>query len=354
MSKTNIAVVGCGRIAMNAHFPAFEQMENIHIKYACDLIEEKAAAMKEKYPDVEHVITDYKVALADPEVDAVYVLTPNYAHYTVTMDALKAGKHVFCEKPITVNYALSCEMAEAAKKAGKMLNIGVCNRFHRSVEELERMNREGRFGNIYHVYCSFRGFRSIPGLGGAFTTKAQSGGGVLIDWGVHFFDLILYILGGAKLKNLTCDAYCELAKDMKAYKHEGMWAEETADIENGTNDVDDFIAGHIRTDKASITFNGAWAQNIKHSEMFIDFLGDKGGARLNYGGFFEFCDGATLDAETPEYDIPNMYLAESVAFIDSIHSGIKARNHIDSILESAKLLDALYQSTEKKEEVVLG
>ena len=353
MSKLNIAVVGCGRIAMNAHFPAFAQMDTIHIKYACDLIEEKAQAMKEQYPDVEYVITDYKVALADPDVDAVYVLTPNYAHYTVAMDALKAGKHVFCEKPITVNYALSKEMADAANAAGKMLNIGVCNRFHKSVEELERLNREGKFGNIYHVYCSFRGFRSIPGLGGAFTTKAQSGGGVLIDWGVHFFDLILYILGGAKLKNLTCDAYCELAKDMKSYKYEGMWAEETADIENGTNDVDDFIAGHIRTDKASITFNGAWAQNIKKSEMFIDFLGDKGGARLNYGGFFEFCDGATLEETVEEYDIPNMYLNESIAFVESINSGIKARSHIDNVLETAKLLDALYQSAEKKAEITL-
>ena len=205
--KTTIGIIGCGRIAKNAHFPAFEKIEDIRIKYACDLILEKAQAMKDKYPAIEQVITDYKVALADPEVEAVYVLTPNYAHYTVTMDALRAGKHVFCEKPITVNYKLSCEMAEEANKKGLMLNIGVCNRYHKSVEMLEQLNREGKFGKLYHVYCSFRSFRSIPGLGGAFTNKEQSGGGVLIDWGVHFLDLILYILGGAKLQTLTCDAY---------------------------------------------------------------------------------------------------------------------------------------------------
>ena len=207
-NKIVIAVIGCGRIAQNAHFPAFSQMDNIRVKYACDLIEEKANAMKEKYAFVENVITDYKIALADNEVDCVYVLTPNYAHYTVTMDALRAGKHVFCEKPITVNYALSKEMEEEAEKQNKILNIGVCNRFNKSVEMLEEMNREGKFGNNYHVYCSFRAFRSIPGLGGDFTTKSQSGGGVLIDWGVHFLDLIIYVLGGAKIRNLTCDAYC--------------------------------------------------------------------------------------------------------------------------------------------------
>jgi predicted dehydrogenase len=267
------------------------------------------------------------------------------------MDALKAGKHVFCEKPITINYALSCEMAEEANKQGKMLNIGVCNRYNKSIEMLEELNREGKFGNIYHVYCSFRSFRSIPGLGGAFTTKTESGGGVLIDWGVHFLDLILYILGGAKLQNVTCDAYCEMAKDMKAYKYEYMWAEDTADVENGTNDVDDFISGYVRTDKASISFNGAWAQNIKQNEMFIDFLGDKCGARLTYGGKFEIYDGATLETITPEYDIPNMYLREDSAFIESIETGVKNRSHIDNILESAKLLDTLYQSAEKKGEI---
>ncbi len=354
MKEHVIAVVGCGRIAGDAHFPALTQIPEVRIKYACDLIEEKARSFKEKYPEkVENVITDYNVAFSDPEVDTVYVLTPNYAHYTVTMDALKAGKNVFCEKPITVNYALSCEMAEAANSRGLMLNIGVCNRFHRSVEMLEQMVREGRFGNIYHVYCSFRSFRSIPGLGGAFTTKTQSGGGALIDWGVHFLDLILYILGGAKIENLTCDTYSEMAKDMKSYRYESMWAEDTSDVENGTNDVEDFVTGYVRTDKASISFNGAWAQNINKRDMFVDFLGDKGGARLDYCGHFEFYNGETLETEAPDYEIPDMYLCEDVAFLEEIDSGVKNRSHIDNILESAKLLDYLYQSAAIKKEISL-
>lgn len=348
-----LAIIGCGRIADIAHFPTLSQIEDVRIKYACDIIPEKAEAMKEKYPKIEQTIKDYHIALADPEVDAVYVLTPNDVHYTVTMDALRAGKDVFCEKPITVNYAMSQEMAEEAEKQGRILNIGVCNRYHRSVEKLEQMNREGKFGNLYHVYCSFRSFRSIPGLGGAFTTKEHSGGGVLIDWGVHFLDLILYILGGAKLKNLTCDAYCEMAKDMKSYRYHSMWAENTADVENGTNDVDDFISGYIRTDKASISFNGAWAQNINKNEMFIDFLGDRGGARLTYGGKFEFYDGETLETVAPDYDIPNMYLCENRAFIESITTREKNRSNIINILESAKLLDALYRSSEQKRELEL-
>ena len=353
MNYPVVAVVGCGRIAKQAHFPAFEKIGNVRVKYACDLIEEKAQAMKDKYSFVENVITDYKVALADPEVEAVFVLTPNFVHYTVTMDALKAGKHVLCEKPITVNYALSVEMAEEAKKQGKILNIGVCNRYQGSVVKLEEMNRNGEFGKLYHVVCSFRSCRSIPGLGGAFTDKSQSGGGVLIDWGIHYLDLILYILGGAKLQTVTCDTYSEMAKDMKEYKYRSMWAEETKNVETGVNDVDDFVTGHVRTDKATISFNGAWAQNLDKGEAYIDFLGDKKGARLSYCGQFELFDGQTLETVKTEHELPDFYQSEDLAFFESVRSGEKNRNHIDNILESMKLLDTLYRSSAEKKEIAL-
>jgi hypothetical protein len=86
--------------------------------------------------------------------------------------------------------------------------------------------------------------------------------------------------------------------------------------------------------------------------MFIDFMGDKGGARLTYGGKFEFYDGATLETIAPEYDIPDMYLCEDRAFLESTDTLVKTKNHIDNILESAKLLDALYASAEEKKEIV--
>ena len=89
--------------------------------------------------------------------------------------------------------------------------------------------------------------------------------------------------------------------------------------------------------------------------MFIDFLGDKGGVRMNYGGNFTLYsekDG-TLYQESPSYDIPNMYQREDEDFIKSVRTGEKTRNHIDSVLESAKLLDYLYQSAENNKEIYL-
>ena len=138
---------------------------------------------------------------------------------------------------------------------------------------------------------------------------------------------------------------------MKEYKYNYMWAEDTSDVENGVNDVDDVISGYIRTDKASISFNGAWAQNVGVDEKYIDFLGDKMGARLNYCGQFTYWDAKTLESHTTDHDNPNFYTAEDKAFLESIETGEKNRNNIDNILESAKLLDCLYQSAAKRSEL---
>ena len=348
--KTTVAVIGCGRIADSAHFPALSGMEDVTIKYACYIIEQKAQQAKEKY-GAQYAITDYKEALSDSEVDAVFVLTPNFSHYGITMDALNAGKHVFCEKPITVNYPLAVEMADLANSKGLTLNIGVCNRFNKSVKEIRELALSGRLGNIYHVYCSFRAKRSIPGLGGAFTTKSESGGGVLIDWGIHFFDLILFILDGARIKSVSANTYSEMAKSIPDYKYETMWA--GPPVSDGINDVEDFVTGYIRTDRATISFNGAWAENIDDSsQMYVDFLGDKAGVRLTYGGHYRMLD-SELNVFQSEGDIPGHHKCEDEEFIKIIREGGKAVSHIDYILESQKLLDAIYESAEKNREVYL-
>lgn len=352
-NKIVLGIIGCGRVSGFAHFPALSKNKDCIIKYACDVIIEKALLRQKKYPMIENVITDYHEILQDPEVDAVYVLTPVDGHKDISIEALRAGKHVFCEKPISYTYEMACEMAKEAEKAGKLLNIGVCNRYHKSVELLEQMNREGAFGEIYHVYCEFRCCRSIPQLGGAYTTKELSGGGVLIDWGIHFFDLIFYVLGGVKLDTVTCDNYSKLAKNIADYQYVDMYAG-PAQLD-GINDVEEFTSGYMRTDKASISFNGAWAQNLDHNEMYIDFLGDKGGARLTYGGNFEFFttrDGMLQKIE-PKTKIRTHYEVESEAFFDAIRKGEKTRAYITNILESQKVLDILYESAEKKAEIRL-
>ncbi|MDR3139581.1 MAG: Gfo/Idh/MocA family oxidoreductase [Treponema sp.] len=349
MGNLKVAIIGCGKIANIAHLGPLSKMEGVEIKYAVDIIEERANAAKKNY-GVQQALTDYKIALQDKEVAVVYVLTPNFSHYTITMDALRAGKHVFCEKPITVNYGLSREMADEANKRNLILNIGVCNRYNKSVELIKDYVEKGKLGELYHIYCSFRSHRSIPGLGGDFTSKKNSGGGVLIDWGIHFLDLILYITG-VKIHTVTANTYNKLGKDIPAYVFNKMWA--GPPVLDGICDVEDMVSGFIRTSGPSINFNGAWAQNINVDEMFIDFMGDKGGIRLNYGKDFTFytAENGVLQTVKPDYIIPDQYEREDLRFIEAVREGLKTRSHIDNVLESAKLLDAIYESAENQAEI---
>ena len=351
MDKIKVAIIGCGTIANAAHMPAYKAASDLcEVKYFCDIIPERAVALRDKYGS-GIANTDYHEIVSDPEVTCVSICVPNGGHAPIAIDFLKAGKHVLCEKPAAMNSELAREMQKTADECGKILNIGVCNRFNTAVEKIEELISQGELGNIYHIYCSFRAFRSIPGLGGAFTTKALSGGGALIDWGVHYLDLIFYCVGQPKIKTVSAAAYSVLGKEMDGYLYESMWAGPPK--YDGTYDVDDFVTGFIRTDGPTISVNGAWAQNIDDNATFIEFLGDKGGIKLQYGGNFTLYStkNGMLTTTTFKYQKVNMYDAEIRDFLIKAPQGIKTKANIDKALVTSQVMDMMYKSSELGEEV---
>ena len=357
MEKTKVAIIGCGTIANAAHGPSYQKNPDVKLAYCVDIIPERAQALKEKFGDEDTVaLTDYHDMLADESVAAVSVCVPNYLHNPITIDCLRAGKNVLCEKPASVSYELARQMADVARETGKILNIGVVNRFNHAVNMVRDYVLQGRLGEVYHVYCSFRAHRSIPGLGGPFTTKALAGGGVLIDWGVHYLDLINYVLGTKAVKTVSGACYSKLAANMREYVYEDMWA--GPPDYDGTYDVEEYVTGLIRTDKATISLNGAWAENIKDpASTFIEFIGDKGGIKLTYGGGFTFFgtkDGK-LFQETPEYVTgsawDDMFYQELKAFVDCVNTGEHIRSYVDENLITAKMMQGLYDSAELGKEV---
>jgi predicted dehydrogenase len=353
MPKTKVAVIGCGTIANSAHIPSYMKIEEAEVKYFCDIIESKAEKAVQRYGG-GIAVADYHEILGDPEVEAVSVCTPNKMHMPISTDFLKAGKHVLCEKPAARIYSEALEMQRVQHETGKTLNIGVVNRFNTAVNEIKKIIDAGELGEIYHVYVSFRAHRSIPGLGGAFTTKAIAGGGVLIDWGVHYLDIVMFCTGDPQALTVSGKAYCKLGRDLPNYVYKGMWAEDTKDL-NGTYDVDDFISGFVRTNGPTISFNGAWAQNLGIGESFIDFLGDKGGIRLQYGGDFEVftTKDKQLHSYKPEYNSVDMFHNEIASFIRCIHTGEKLPSHIDTVIRTAQLMQAVYDSSESGKEIAL-
>ena len=345
-----VAVIGCGTIANAAHIPSYMNNPEAEIKYFCDILPERAEAAVEKY-GCGTAITDYHIALNDPEIEAVSVCTPNNMHPTISIDAMRAGKDVLCEKPAARTYAEALEMQKVQHETGRILNIGVVNRFNDSVNLIKKFIDDGKLGEVFHVYVSFRAHRSIPGLGGAFTTKAIAGGGALIDWGVHYLDIVMYCCGDPKPVTVTGEAFCKLGRDMKNYAYKSMWAENTKNVD-GTYDVDDSVTALIRTEGPVITVNGAWAQNIGQSETYIDFMGDKAGIRLQYGSDFTFytAEHGALIEYKPEFKMRDHFQNEIDAFVDCVKTRKKLPSHIDTVIITARMMQAIYDSSAAHQE----
>lgn len=352
MKKLKIAIIGCGTIANSAHIPAYMKNDKAEIVAFCDIIPERAEAAVEKY-GVGRAVVDYHELLNDPEIDAVSVCTPNKVHSTITIDFLRAGKDVLCEKPAARIYSEALEMQKVRRETGRLLNIGVCNRFGSSVNRVKKLIDDGELGEIYHVKISFCAHRSIPGLGGAFTTKSIAGGGALIDWGVHYLDLVMYCLGDPKPVTVSGEAFCKLGKNIPEYTYTNMWA--GPPVLDGTYDVDDSVTALIRTEGPVVSVTGAWAQNIGKEETYIDFIGDKAGVRLQYGEGYTMWstkDGALVET-TPSFPMVNHYDEEIDSFLDCILEGKTNQADIDNAVITSQIMQAIYDSSETHSEIKL-
>ncbi len=350
MKKMKVAVIGCGAIASNEHIPAYHKNPMAEIKYLVDMVPERAAELAGKY-GVPFTATDYRMILGDKEVEAVSICTANHTHAGIAMDCLEAGKNVLCEKPAAISLDMVKRMKEAADCNGKILNIGVVNRFDTSVNLIKKMIDDGELGKVYHIYCSFRAHRSIPGLGGPFTTKSKSGGGVLIDWGVHFLDLVFYCIGSPEILTVSGEIYGEMGKNMKDYAFTDMWA--GPPDYTGTYDVEDFVTGLVRTSGPSISFNGAWAQNIGEQAKFVEFLGDRAGIKLQYGKGFTIyhSKNGVLYETIPSFKSADMYYDEIDDFLKSSIEGHKSRGNIDNVIVASEVIEAIYKSAATRKEV---
>ncbi len=348
-----VAVIGCGTIANAAHIPAYVKNPKAEIVYFCDIIKERAEKAVEQY-GCGKAVCDYREVLKDPDIEAVSVCTPNNVHAQITIDCLKSGKNVLCEKPAARTYEEALLMQRVQNETGRVLNIGVVNRFNDSVNRIKEYIENGVLGNVHHVYVSFRSHRSIPGLGGAFTTKAIAGGGALIDWGVHFLDIVMYCCFDPKPLTVSAETFSILGKNIPEYVYTDMWA--GPPIMDGTYDVEDSVTALVRTDGPIITINGAWAQNIGKNEMFIDFMGDKAGIRLEYGKNFTLfkTENGALVSCTPEFNMTNHFENEINAFIDCIESKKKLPSHIDTAIITAQIMQAIYDSANIHKEIILG
>ena len=174
----------------------------------------------------------------------------------------------------------------------------------------------------------------------------------MVDWGVHYLDIVMYCCGDPKPLTVSGETFTKLGVDIKNYAFEGMWAGPPK--YDGIYDVDDSVAGIIRTEKPVITINGAWAQNIGENETFIDFMGDKAGIRLQYGSDFRVftSEFGSLIEYKPKFKENDMFRNEIDSFLRCIKTGEKLPSHIDNVAITAKMMQAIYDSAASHREIV--
>jgi len=273
--KLRIGIIGCGGIANGKHLPALKAQPDAEMVWFCDIIRERAETAAKNYgaPDAK-VCTDYREILEDKTVDIVHVLTPNRSHSTITVDALEAGKHVMCEKPMAINSAEAKKMVDAAKRTGKKLTIGYQNRHRPDSLYLKTEAEQGTFGDIYYAKATAIRRRAVP-TWGVFMNEYEQGGGPLIDIGTHALDLTMWCMDNYKPKYCVGTTYHKLADKFPTGNAWGDW-------KPGELTVEDSAFGFIVMENgATIILESSWALNmLDPREAITTLCGTDGGADM--------------------------------------------------------------------------
>lgn len=354
--KLKMAVIGVGGIAQNQHLPAYANIDNIEIIAVCDILPDRAKEVAEKF-NVPTYYTDYKDVLNIEGLDAVDICTPNYWHSIIAKDALEKGLHVLCEKPDAINVAEAEKMKLAAEKNNKTLMVIRNNRFMESSKFLKKYIDDGQMGNIYAGRCGWQRRRGIPGRGGWFTTKELSGGGPLIDLGVHMIDLAVWLMGNPKPVAVTGCTYNKFADSEDiSDSAESKYGDKNA---NGTFDVEDLAMGFIRFDNgACLQIEFSWASNVEKEKRYVELRGEKSGSIWS-------SEDGLLKIFSEKYGKTTDYIPNTCNESMSHHEA-NIRHFADVVLNGAepifvpqqgvdmiKILSAMYDSAEQGKEIQL-
>lgn len=351
--KLKIGLIGTGAIAQNCHMPGYASLpDSCEMVAACDVDPKTLKEAAEKF-GIQKTFADYRDLLAIQEIDAVSVTTPNAYHMQPTVDALKAGKHVLCEKPLAMNATEAKAMCRAARESKKILQVALQNRFSGPAVFMKKFIDNGNMGDIYYARAKALRRRGVPHWG-VFIDKEKQGGGPLIDIGVHILDFTLYFMGYPKPVTATGKTWDTLGKDAKLATN--FWG----DFDRSRFTVEDFAVGMIKFDNgAVVTLESSFMANMEGDPFETQLFGTKAGAIVSpWGGkavrIFKEIDQQYFNLEPENLpNVPSAHIAEVAAFVDAILNDKPSPVPGENGLTLNAIFDALYKSSETgKEEQV--
>lgn len=343
--KVKIGLIGCGGISRACHIPGFRSIpDNCEIVWACDINPETLEAIVKDF-DIPQSTTDYRDVLNDPTVDAVSVATPNAVHRQPTIDALEAGKHVLCEKPLAMNGSECKDMCRAARDSGKILQVALQMRFSGQARFMKDYINQGKMGDIYFARAQALRRRGVPAWG-VFIDKEKQGGGPLIDIGVHILDLTLFLMGYPKPISASGKTWDTLGKREGLFNSWGPY-------DRSKFTVEDMAVGFIRFDNgAVVSLESSFMSNVEQELFTTQLFGTESGATIRLSGdnpitIYTESDQQLLDMKPRNIpDVPSHHTAEIHAFVDAIQGGKSSPVPGEQGLILNSIFDALYKSSE--------
>lgn len=344
MKKLKIAIVGAGNIS-NAHISAYLKNENVELYAFCDINEERVKAAGARW-GVSRLYTDEAEMLAAlPEIDAVSVCTWNSAHAPCTIMALKAGKHVLCEKPMALNAQEAQTMLDTANACGKKLMIGFVRRFGNDTRVMQDFIKADTLGEIYYAKAVYLRRNGNPG--GWFGDLSRSGGGPLIDLGVHVIDLTRYLMGNPKPVSVYGATFRKLGN--RSGIKESIAYTSASKSDQDICDVEDLATALIRYDNGAVlSVEASFCLNLKKDVGKVELFGTRGGLCLDPEPeiFTDSCGylvNTTLN-QSAALNFDGLFEGEINYFVNAVLQNQDISSIAEDGVTIMKILDAIYLS----------
>lgn len=350
MAKVKVGMIGAGAIAIN-HCDGIQKHPDSEVAVVADLSLKRAREIQKKF-GIKKACTKWQDIVSDPDIDAVAIALPNFLHAEVSIAALKAGKHVILDKPFAFNYKEAKKVADVAKKAKKVMMLGMNQRYRPESQAVRTMVGRGDLGEIYHAKATWLRRSGSPKFGTWFCNKKLAGGGCLLDIGVHLLDLSLFLMDNWKPVTVFGNTYTKFGNRGIG---EGGWGKSDRKKGKAVFDVDDFATALIRfKNGATLDLNISWAFHQAQDNLLgCTIHGADGGANAYPLEYYRY------GKRKGEYEIvkpENIPLLRKgcnrhVDWVDAILKRSKPLCTIEQSLVVQKIIDAIYKSSTTGREV---
>ncbi|MNI06826.1 putative oxidoreductase YcjS [compost metagenome] len=345
-----VGIIGAGNIG-NVHITSFKNHPSLTVTAVTDSFLPLAEARAAEH-NIPKVHATAEALLADPLIDAVVICVPNQFHAPIAVQALQAGKHVLLEKPMAIDLPSAKQILKAQAESGKVLMIAHQMRWSSIPMQVKEQVNKGALGHIYNAKAGWFRRKGIPGWGTWFTQKELSGGGPLIDIGVHLLDLSLHLMGNPKPVSVYGSTYAEFGPKKRGI---GNWGTPNW---TGIYDVEDLATALIKMDNGStLSLEVSWAVHMDTaSQPFIHLMGSEGGASISGDNgkllMESFDRAAEVSLTTPANDIENRVRMND-HFVECIREGKEPLTSVLSGFTNNLILDAIYESSRTGNEIKL-